>query len=141
LRADDSERADFAAFAETIARVEHNHEFVVIDTRCQTAIDAAGACDGRHPGHAPNDSFVDFDVLGTVDPQTYALTGTSHYAEMVREARRPPPRAWIRSPTDWVVVRNRLSTLGSRNKRLLAQGLNDLGCSSDSAPPRVLPSA
>ncbi len=35
-----------------------------------------------------NDSFVDFDVLGTVDPQTFAVTGISHYAEMVREARR-----------------------------------------------------
>ena len=35
-----------------------------------------------------NDSFVDFDVLGTVDPKTFGLTGTSHYAEMVEEARR-----------------------------------------------------
>ena len=35
-----------------------------------------------------NDSFVDFDVLGTVDPATFAVTGTSHFAEMVREARR-----------------------------------------------------
>ncbi len=35
-----------------------------------------------------NDSFVDFDVLGTVDPTTFAVTGISHYAEMVREARR-----------------------------------------------------
>jgi chromosome partitioning protein len=28
---------------------------------------------------------------------------------------------------DWVVVRNRLSTLGSRNKRLVAEGLGELG--------------
>ena len=25
-----------------------------------------------------NDSFVDFDVLGTVDPETFAVTGSSH---------------------------------------------------------------
>ena len=28
--------------------------------------------------------------------------------------------------TDWVVVRNRLSTLGSRNKRLVGEGLTEL---------------
>ena len=26
-----------------------------------------------------NDSFLDFDVLGVVDPATYAITGESHY--------------------------------------------------------------
>jgi chromosome partitioning protein len=28
---------------------------------------------------------------------------------------------------DWIVVRNRLSTLGSRNRRLLSEGLQQLG--------------
>ena len=35
-----------------------------------------------------NDSFLDFDVLATVDRATYAVTGESHYAKMVREARQ-----------------------------------------------------
>ena len=41
-----------------------------------------------------NDSFLDFDVLGTVDPATYSVTGESHYAEMVRgyAAQAPPGR-------------------------------------------------
>ena len=34
-----------------------------------------------------NDSFIDLDVLGTVDRQTLAVTGTSHYSQMVQEAR------------------------------------------------------
>ena len=72
-----------------------------------------------------NDSFVDFDVLGTVDPATFAVTGTSHFAEMVREARRQR-RIVDHATTDWVVVRNRLSMLGSRNKRLVGEGLNEL---------------
>ena len=59
----------------------HTHDFVVIDT----------------PGHdSPlmrlahsmadilvtplNDSFVDLDVLGSLDPDTLEVTGTSHYA-------------------------------------------------------------
>ena len=72
-----------------------------------------------------NDSFVDFDVLGTVDPATFAVTGTSHFSEMVREARRQR-RTVDHATTDWIVVRNRLSMLGSRNKRLVGEGLQEL---------------
>jgi chromosome partitioning protein len=127
LRNDENEQAEFAAFAETIAAVEHNHDFVVIDT-------PGSDCYLMRLAHAMadtlitplNDSFVDFDVLGTVDAETYALTGTSHYSEMVREARRQR-RKVDQEAADWVVVRNRLSTLGSRNKRLLSEGLQQLG--------------
>ena len=72
-----------------------------------------------------NDSFVDFDVLGMVDPTTFELTGISHYAEMVREARRQR-RLVDGGLTDWVIVRNRLSSLGSRNKRLVGAGVEAL---------------
>jgi chromosome partitioning protein len=72
-----------------------------------------------------NDSFVDFDVIGTVDPTSYAVTGESHYAAMVRDARRQR-RTIDGTRMDWVVVRNRLSQLGSRNKRLVGEGLGEL---------------
>ncbi len=72
-----------------------------------------------------NDSFLDFDVLGTVDPTTYSVTGESHYATMVREARKQR-RTLDGASTDWIVVRNRLSMLGSRNKQLVAEGLDQL---------------
>jgi chromosome partitioning protein len=72
-----------------------------------------------------NDSFVDFDVLATLDAQTFGVTGESHYAAMVREARRQR-RLVDGRMTDWIVIRNRLSTLGSRNKRLVGEGLNEL---------------
>jgi chromosome partitioning protein len=42
---------------------------------------------------------------------------------MVREARR---RLVDGRLADWIVVRNRLSTLGSRNKRLVGEGLTEL---------------
>jgi chromosome partitioning protein len=72
-----------------------------------------------------NDSFLDFDVLGTVDPATYSVTGESHYAKMVRDARRKR-RLLDGASTDWIVVRNRTSTLESRNKQLVVEGLNEL---------------
>ncbi len=127
LRNDENEVVEFNAFAETIAAVEHSHDFVVIDTPGSDSYLMRLAHAMADTLITPlNDSFVDFDVLGTVDPQTYALTGTSHYSEMVREARRQR-RKVDQDATDWIVVRNRLSTLGSRNKRLLSEGLRQLG--------------
>lgn len=127
IRADENEAAEFASFSRTIASIEHSHDFVVIDTPGTDAYLMRLAHAMADTLITPlNDSFVDFDVLGTVDPQTYTLTGVSHYAEMVREARRQRRRV-DQEDTDWVVVRNRLSTLGSRSRRLLAEGLNELG--------------
>ena len=71
-----------------------------------------------------NDSFVDLDVLGTVDPRTFEVTGTSHYSQMVQAARRQ--RQLDQASTDWIVLRNRLSTISSRNKRLVGGGLQEL---------------
>lgn len=125
-RVEDNEAAEFAGFAAAITAVEHTHDFVVIDTPGTDSYLNRLAHSMADTLITPlNDSFVDFDVLGTVDPQTYALTGTSHYSEMVREARRQR-RMVDGRVMDWVVVRNRLSMLGSRNKRLVADGLHDL---------------
>jgi chromosome partitioning protein len=125
-RIDDNEAAEFAAFAETINAVEHSHDFIVIDTPGSDSYLMRLAHSMADTLVTPlNDSFVDFDLLGQVDPETFAVTGTSHYAEMVREARRQR-RIIDEVSTDWVVVRNRLSMLGSRNKRLVAEGLHDL---------------
>jgi len=73
-----------------------------------------------------NDSFVDFDVLGTVEPENFTVTGTSHYSQMVEEARRQR-QLRENAVTDWIVLRNRLSTFGaSRNRRLVGAGLQEL---------------
>ena len=37
-----------------------------------------------------NDSFMDFDVLGTIDPVTYSVTGEGYYEEMVRDTAPAP---------------------------------------------------
>jgi chromosome partitioning protein len=120
------EAQEFAAFAEVVGAVEQSHDFVVIDTPGTDSYLMRLAHSMADTLITPlNDSFVDFDVLGVVDPTTFELTGVSHYAEMVREARRQR-RLVDGGLTDWVIVRNRLSTLGSRNKRLVGSGLDAL---------------
>src|ERR1700736_1143830 len=127
VRVDENETAEFAGFAEAITAAEHSHDFVVIDTPATDSYLMRLAHSMADTLVSPlNDSFVDFDVLGSVDPATFAVTGESHYAEMVRHARRQR-RIVDGSLTDWVVVRNRLSILGSRNKRAIDESLNELG--------------
>ena len=69
--------------------------------------------------------FVDVDVLGSVDPKTFGVTSLSHYARIVEEARRE--RQFAGKPDiDWIVLRNRVSTTKSRNKRFVGDALQEL---------------
>lgn len=72
-----------------------------------------------------NDSFVDFDLLARIDPETGAVTGPSIYAEMVWQARQLRARAGLK-PIDWVVVRNRLGAQQMHNKRKVGSALDEL---------------
>jgi chromosome partitioning protein len=122
----DNEAAEFNEFAQAIDAVEHSHDFIVIDTPGHDSYLMRLAHSMADTLITPlNDSFVDFDVLGTVDPVTFAVAGTSHFSDMVREARRER-RIVDHATIDWIVVRNRLSMLGSRNKRLVGDGLQAL---------------
>jgi chromosome partitioning protein len=126
LKLDENEAIEFAGFADAVGAVEQSHDFVVVDTPGIDSYLTRLAHSMADTLITPlNDSFVDFDVIGTVDPATYAVTGESHYAAMVREARRQR-RLIDGTRMDWVVVRNRLSMLGSRNKRLIGEGLGEL---------------
>jgi chromosome partitioning protein len=123
---DANEATEFANFSKAISAIEHTHDVVVIDSPGADTYLMRLAHSMADTLVTPlNDSFVDFDVLGMIDPTNFAVTGESHYAEMVREARRQR-RLVDGKLTDWIVVRNRLSALSSRNKRLVGEGIFEL---------------
>ncbi len=72
-----------------------------------------------------NDSFVDFDLLAHIDPETDRVKGPSVYSEMVWNARQLRAQAGLK-PIDWVVVRNRLGAQMMHNKKKMGDALNDL---------------
>jgi chromosome partitioning protein len=72
-----------------------------------------------------NDSFLDLDLLGRLDRAGKRVTRPSIYAEMVWDQRKRRAAAGGRS-IDWVVLRNRLTTLDARNKREIARLLTEL---------------
>ena len=127
IRVDENEAAEFGGFAAAINEAEHTHDFVVVDTPGNDTYLMRLAHSMADTLVTPlNDSFLDFDVLGSVDPATFEITGVSHYAKMVRHARRQR-RIVDGGLTDWIVVRNRLALLGSRNKKLVGECLGRLG--------------
>jgi chromosome partitioning protein len=76
-----------------------------------------------------NDSFVDFDLIGQVDAETFKVRRLSFYAELIWEARKQRAMATIkdnRREMDWVVVRNRTQHVEARNMRRLDQALTEL---------------
>jgi chromosome partitioning protein len=122
----DNETAELQQFVDAVSAVERSFDFIVIDTPGSDSYLMRLAHSMADTLVTPiNDSFLDFDVLGTIDPVTYAVTGASHYAEMVRDTRRKR-RQLDGVSCDWIVVRNRLSMLGSRNKQLVADSLKEL---------------
>ncbi|MBE1236789.1 AAA family ATPase [Phaeovibrio sulfidiphilus] len=72
-----------------------------------------------------NDSFIDLDVLARVDGETLKILGPSPYAAAIWEAKQARAQR-DRGQIEWIVLRNRLSTLDARNKREMEDALNEL---------------
>lgn len=120
------ETAGRAAFLKTIAELGESHGVIVIDTPCQNHYLMRLAHELADTLITPlNDSFVDLDVLANVDAENFRIAGLSHYAEVVGEARRERARAG-KPDIDWVVLRNRLTHIPSRNKRAVGEALVEL---------------
>jgi chromosome partitioning protein len=72
-----------------------------------------------------NDSFVDLDLIGQVDPKTFKVTRPSFYAEVVWDARKSRGKR-DGVTVDWVLLRNRLQHIEARNMRRVATAMEEL---------------
>jgi len=115
-----------ARFGEAFVECADDADFVLIDTPgADTAISRAAHDVADLIVTPMNDSFVDFDMLGVVDPVTLELTRHSLYSETVwnsRKARAARDRKMI----DWVVLRNRLAPTEARNRKRLDERVQAL---------------
>ena len=108
------ERARFEAALEPVVLAS---DFVVIDTPGSDTHLSRLAHTWADTLLTPlNDSFVDLDLLARVDPDTLKIVRPSIYAEAVWKQRQIRSMQGAR-PVDWIVMRNRLSSLAARNKR------------------------
>jgi chromosome partitioning protein len=114
------------ALADTVDALSQTHDAIVIDTPGHDSALMRLAHFMADTLITPlNDSFVDLDVLGSFDAETFDITGISHYSKTVEDAKQQRLESG-RDATDWIVLRNRLSMLSSRNNRLVNAGLQEL---------------
>ena len=101
-------------------------DFLVIDTPGRDDPFARIAATNADTLVTPmNDSFVDFDLIGQVDPETFKVARPSFYAELIWDARKRRAKA-DGATIDWVVLRNRIQHIEARNMRRVSEALDQL---------------
>ncbi len=122
-----STTAELDAMAETMSQ---GMDFILFDTPGRDDEFARHVATAADSLVTPlNDSFVDFDLIGQVDAETFKVRRLSFYAELIWEARKKRAMATIRDSRremDWIVVRNRTGFTEARNMRRLDGALTEL---------------
>lgn len=136
-------RLEFEMFRQAIAEVERDVDVLIVDTPgFDTHLTRIAHSLADTLITPINDSLIDLDVVAKVDPQSGTVLELSHYTRLVQRARRE--RLGIDGRTiDWVLVRNRMSMLNSRNAKLMQTGLervaDRVGCRiADGIAERVI---
>ena len=119
-RADEAEQ--IATFERAFAQAQ-DADVILIDTPGgDTPLSRAAHAKADQIVTPMNDSFVDFDMLGSVDPVTLELLKPSTYSESVWEARKHRAITEGRhAAIDWVVITNRLAVAEARNRKRLEE--------------------
>ncbi|RLA10053.1 MAG: ATPase [Gammaproteobacteria bacterium] len=111
---------------ELVGELARDHAFVIIDCPGSDSPRSRLAMTLANTLVTPlNDSFIDLDLLGQVEPEEFQVKRLSFFTETVWQARQQ--RALAKLPAlDWVIARNRLTMLDARNKRRMNAALEDL---------------
>lgn len=107
-------------------RLADEAEIIVVDTPGRDDPHARAAMLRADTLVTPiNDSFVDLDLIGEVDAETYKVRRPSFYAELVWNSRTQRAKTTGAS-VDWVLLRNRLQHIEAKNMRRVGQALDEL---------------
>ena len=120
----DADRID--ALSEVLRSYQAVSDFILIDTPGSgnpLTLFAHGLADTVIT--PVNDSFVDLDVIFSMGPTPDTILKPSRYAETIQRAFEARRTVSKRDP-DWIVVRNRISPLSSRNEKGVVQALETL---------------
>ncbi|KKB11197.1 ATPase [Devosia geojensis] len=139
----ETRRLEFDLFRRALAEVDGEADFVVIDTPgFDTSLSRLAHSMADTLVTPINDSLIDLNVLAHIDPTNGEPGATSHYARLVLRARSERLEADGQA-IDWVLLRNRVAPLTSRNTRqvegMLERIAGRLGCRvADGIAERVI---
>ena len=109
-----------------VAAISQDKDFLIVDTPGRDDVFARHMAARANTLVTPmNDSFVDFDLIGQVDAESFKVRRLSFYSELIFEARKTRAKADGVS-IDWVVLRNRLQHHDARNKKRVGDALMEL---------------
>jgi chromosome partitioning protein len=115
-----------ANFEAALERMAAEADVIVIDTPGRDDPVARAAILRADTLVTPmNDSFVDLDLIGQVNPDTYKVTKPSFYADLIWTSRTQRAKQ-VGKSVDWVVLRNRLQHIDSHNLRRVGAALDEL---------------
>ena len=113
-------------FEDSLAQLSRDADFLVVDTPGRDDRFARLAITNADTLVTPkNDSFVDFDLIGQVDPDTFKVSRPSFYSELIWESRKTRAKA-DGATIDWVVLRNRLQYVEAKNMRRVSEAMDQL---------------
>jgi len=120
------DKAKIYSFSGQIEKIADQYDAIIVDTpgaHLPLVIEAMALADVVVT--PINDSLVDLDVLALVDGDTLKIKGPSQYAQAVWSARQQRMLE-KRPPLSWIVVRNRISHIKSKNRMMIEELLNTL---------------
>lgn len=122
----EAEEDENERFSQALNRLKAANDFIIIDSPGSDTYLARLAHSHADTVITPiNDSFVDLDVLATVDGQTMKIIKPSIYSEMMWEQKLQRAKRDGGS-IEWIVMRNRLSNIDAKNKRFMTQVMTEL---------------
>ncbi len=118
-----AEAEDEQRLTACIAELSENHQVVLIDSPGSASnLSTLGHSYANTLITPLNDSFIDLDVIARIEPDSLKVEKPSHYAAMVfQEKMKRAQRDKV--SMDWIVLRNRLSSLNARNKEDMGTAL------------------
>ena len=128
----DAAADESARLADALSHAKEVADFVIVDTPGNdTNLSRLGHAAADTLVTPMNDSFLDFDLLAKLDPESLEIKSPSLYSEFVWDCRKRRLIA-SRANLDWVVMRNRVSSIEARNKRKVASAVervsSRIGC-------------
>lgn len=122
----DKEEAEREQFERVLSMARNHGDFIVVDTPGSYTNLSRIAHSYADTVITPiNDSFVDLDVMAKLDSETLDSAMPSIYSQMLWE-QKMKKASRDKGSIDWVVIRNRLSSLDARNKRDVEAALQKL---------------
>lgn len=110
---------------EAVERLKQGHDFLVIDTPgSDNFLSRVGHSYADILITPLNDSFVDLDVLAKINPDDHSVIRPSQYAQMVFEQKMArAKREGLNKTFDWIVMRNRMGHLESKNQQAMDEAV------------------